>query len=101
MVKDNCRCGAAWRFIGRLGAQVISFAPACACLCRHGRQAAGDAAGRMIPGTHKFFTRFHFRRGTVIHRWLRGASRSSPRQRLNNSGNRIRDERESHLNNDD
>ena len=42
-----------------------------------------------MPGSQNFFTGFHFRRGTVIHRWLRGASGGSPRQRLNNCGNRI------------
>jgi hypothetical protein len=30
------------------GDQTSPFAPACACLCQHGRQAAGVAAGR--PG---------------------------------------------------
>ena len=42
-----------------------------------------------MPGPQNFCRR------RVIHRWLRGASTRSPRQRRNNSGNRMRTVRES------
>jgi hypothetical protein len=51
----------------------------------------GDAAGGRIPRTQKFFTRFRFRFGKVIHRRLRRAMRwRAPRRRMNNFEKRIR-----------
>src|SRR5579863_5681227 len=46
-----------------------------------------------MPRTQIFSTGFHHCRGKVIHRLLRGTSNSSPRRRMNNFGNRIREQR--------
>ena len=45
-----------------------------------------------MPRTQNFFTSIHFGRGTVIHRRLREAFKTLPRHRMNNCGNRIRNE---------
>src|SRR5690242_13458682 len=45
-----------------------------------------------MPRTQNFFTAFHCRRAKVIHRRLRGAFPGSPHRRMNNFGNRIRQE---------